>query len=87
MRRYSTGQLDASYYRYMISQGIPLHADVMPVPNIINTRREEKIYYAEDANVCLKCSREYCSGSSQCYSRRRDEMMAEKRLNGKEVVE
>lgn len=90
MRRYYTGHLDISYYRYLIVQGIPIHAEVLPVPNVINTRREEKNYYAEDANVCLSCDREYCSGSAQCYEKRRDSMAAAAAMNGKngkEVME
>lgn len=90
MGRYYTGQRDISYYRYLILQGIPIHAELLPAANTIKTRREEKNFYSEDADVCLRCNKQYCSGSAQCYARRRDEIMAEKKLNGKnrkEVME
>jgi len=88
--KYYSIQPDISYYRYMIKRGIPIRGEMLPVPNVIHTRKEGKNLYSEDADVCLMCDKQDCSGSAQCYAKRRDEITAGARLSGKdgkEVVE
>lgn len=90
MGRNNTDQLEIAYYRYLILQGIPIHAELLPAANIIKTRREEKNLYSDDADVCLQCDSVKCTGSAACYSRRRDALMREKRMGAKkrkEVIE